>query len=129
MKRIILSIASTLVVIHSAFAQDPVKVSPKMYTVLLENEHVRVLEFRAKVGEKEPLHSHPASVVYVLAGGKARYTTADGKSEERDSKTGTALWSDAVTHSYEQLGSSDGHVLIIEMKEIANAPGEDGAKR
>ena len=39
------------------FAQDPVKLSPKMYTVLLENEHVRVLEFRAKAGEKEPMHS------------------------------------------------------------------------
>ena len=53
-----------------AAAQDPVKLSPKMYTVLLENEHVRVLDFRAKAGEKEAMHSHPAALVYMLSSGK-----------------------------------------------------------
>jgi hypothetical protein len=40
-------------VTRSATAQDPVKLSPKMYKVLLENDQVRVLEFRAKPGESE----------------------------------------------------------------------------
>jgi quercetin dioxygenase-like cupin family protein len=93
-----------------------------MYTVLLENEHVRVLEFRAKAGEKEPVHSHPTAVVYFLSGSKARFTTPDGKSEERESKTGTAIWSDAVTHSYEHIGPVDGHILMVEMKEPTKAP-------
>lgn len=101
---------------QALLAQDPVKLSPTMYTVLLENEHVRVLEFRAKVGEKEPMHSHPAAVVYMLNGSKARFTTPDGKSEERESQTGLTLWSEPVTHAYEQMGSSDGRVLIVELK-------------
>jgi hypothetical protein len=35
-------------------AQDPVKASPQYYKVLLENDQVRVLEYRLKAGDKEP---------------------------------------------------------------------------
>jgi hypothetical protein len=38
-------------------AQDPVKQSPQYYKVLLENDQVRVLEYRLKPGEKEPMHN------------------------------------------------------------------------
>jgi len=41
-----------------------VKTSPQYYKVLLENDQVRVLEYRLKAGEKEPMHSHPAGVVF-----------------------------------------------------------------
>jgi hypothetical protein len=37
----------------TAFAQDPVKISPQFYKLLLENDQVRVLEYRLKPGEKE----------------------------------------------------------------------------
>ena len=40
-------------------AQDPVRQSPEFYRVLLDNDEVRVLEYRLKPGEKEPLHAHP----------------------------------------------------------------------
>ena len=40
-----------------ATAQDPVKLSPHYYKVLLENDQVRVFEYRLKPGEKEPMHS------------------------------------------------------------------------
>ena len=103
-----------------AGAQDPVKLSPKMYTVLLENEQVRVLEFRAKPGEKEPTHSHPAAVIYPLADGKIKLTMPDGKSEVLESKAGAALWSGPVTHSYENLATTDARVLIIELKSASS---------
>jgi hypothetical protein len=35
-----------------AHAQDPVKTSPQYYKVLLENDQVRVLEYRLKAGER-----------------------------------------------------------------------------
>ena len=84
-----------------ASAQDPVKLSPNFYKVLLENEQVRVLDFRIKAGQKEPMHFHPAAVVYVLTAGKAKFIFPDGKSEIRESQAGTTLWSDAQTHAYE----------------------------
>jgi hypothetical protein len=60
-------------------AQDPVKRSPKYYNVLLENKEVRVLEYRLKAGEKEPMHSHPAGVVYVLSGATLKFSYPDGR--------------------------------------------------
>ena len=39
---------------------DPVEVSPDNYKVVLENDHVRVLEMNLKVGEKDEMHSHPS---------------------------------------------------------------------
>jgi hypothetical protein len=44
-----------LVLATLGFAQDPVKLSPQYYNVLLDNGHVRVLEYRLKPGEKEPM--------------------------------------------------------------------------
>jgi hypothetical protein len=44
-----------LVLATLGFAQDPVKLSPHYYNVLLDNEHVRVLEYQLKPEEKEPM--------------------------------------------------------------------------
>jgi quercetin dioxygenase-like cupin family protein len=105
-----------LVAAESASAQDPVKLSPRMYTVLLENEHVRVLEFRCKPGEKEPMHSHPAVVAYSLTAAKFKSTTRDGKVADGEAKPGTAVWGDAVTHSWECFGPGEQRTVITELK-------------
>ncbi|HVS12847.1 MAG TPA: ester cyclase [Thermoanaerobaculia bacterium] len=109
----------------AALAQDPVELSPQMYSILFENDHVRVLDFRAEPGDKEPLHSHPAAVAYILADGKIRSTTKNGESEEIEPRAGTAVWVDSMTHTYENLAPTSAHVLIIEMKDLVTA-GEDG---
>ena len=62
--------------------EDPVQISPQYYTVKFENDRVRVLEYRLKPGEKEPMHSHPAGVVYYLSDSTARATLPDGTSTE-----------------------------------------------
>src|SRR6266478_786428 len=46
----------------AAFAQDPVKVDPKHYTVVSENDQVRILKVHYGAHEKSVMHSHPASV-------------------------------------------------------------------
>lgn len=108
---------------RSAAAQDPVKLSPNMYKILLENDQVRVLEFRAKPGEAEPMHSHPALTVYDITGGRIKLTTADGKSETIDGKAGTAVWSGPTVHRYENIGSTETHEIIVELKNAKPAPG------
>lgn len=99
-----------------ALAQDPVKLSPNLYTVVMENDQVRVLEFRAKPGDKEPMHSHPAAVVYMFTDGTAKATTPDGKSQIFSNKAGETIWSEPVTHAWEQMGSGNSRVLIVELK-------------
>jgi hypothetical protein len=54
MKTIILiPLLSVICIAGSVFGQDPVKTSPQLYKVLLENDEVCVLEFRLKPGEKK----------------------------------------------------------------------------
>src|SRR5713226_8949051 len=72
-------------------AQDPVKVAPENFKVLLENDQVRVLEFRGKPGDKIGMHSHPAYLTYIISGsGKTKFTSPDGKTTEQEAKVGQA---------------------------------------
>ena len=103
-----------------ALAQDPTKVSPQTHKVMLENDRVRVLEVRVKAGEKVPTHSHPANVVYFLNDAKERLTFPDGKTADREDKAGVAMWSEAVTHSAENVGTTEIHVIQIELKGAVN---------
>ncbi len=100
----------------TALAQDPVKVAPNNYKVLLDNDRVRVLEFRSKPGEKIGMHSHLASVIYNFSGGKTKFTYPDGRSEERERKAGTVIWREEETHTSEYLGPGEAHVLLVEFK-------------
>ena len=97
-------------------AQDIVKVAPKNCKVLLDNKKARVVEVRLKPDEKLPMHSHPANIVYSFTGGKAKYTSPDGKVTERETKSDQAIWSDAVTHSTENTAKTATRVLVIELK-------------
>jgi quercetin dioxygenase-like cupin family protein len=100
-----------------AHAQDPVKVAPENFKVLLENDRVRVLDFHSKAGTKIPMHSHPAYVSYSISGaGKTKFTSQDGKTTEQTAKTGQATWHEPETHASEYEGSGSTHVVLIELK-------------
>ena len=100
----------------TALAQDPVKVAPNNHKVLLENDRVRVLEFRSKPGEKIGMHSHPDCIVYVFAAAKTKFTSPDGKITERESKAGDTTWRAAETHASEYIGTGEAHALLVELK-------------
>lgn len=114
-KTIITSFALMLVT-TLASAQDPIKISPNMHKLLLENEHVRVFEFNAKPGEKLAMHSHPNHVMYSLTGGKLKFTMPDGKTNEVEITPGTAKWVDATTHAVENIGKTEVKVVAIELQ-------------
>jgi quercetin dioxygenase-like cupin family protein len=101
----------------TAMAQDPVKVAPKHFKVLFENDRVRVLDFRSTSGQKVPMHSHPAYISYSISGsGKTKFTSADGKSTEQPAATGQATWHEGQTHASEYEGAGSTHVLLVELK-------------
>jgi len=101
----------------SAPMLDPVKLSPQLYTVRFENERVRVLEYRLKPGGKEPMHSHPPGVVFALADATVRTTLPDGTVVAYPSHAGDVLWRDAVTHSGENVGTTEAHYYAVELKD------------
>lgn len=110
----ILSLLSTTYV--AVFAQDPVATSPHFYKVLLENDQVRVLEYRLKPGEKESLHSHVAGVVYVLSGSTLKFSFPGGRTEEKTAAAGETIWRNPVTHTVENVGKTEAHAIAIDLK-------------
>ena len=88
MKRVLFSAVAVAALMGASLsrAQDPVKVDPKHYSVVFENDAVRVLHIHYAVGEKSVMHSHPDSVAVFLEDQKAKMTHPDGKSEEMSGK-------------------------------------------
>ena len=97
--------------------QDPVEVSPDIYKVALENDRVRVLSINQKPGQASTQHWHPAFVLYIVNDGKVKFSYPDGESEELELKAGQTLWSEGVTHTPENTGTSELHALNFELKE------------
>jgi quercetin dioxygenase-like cupin family protein len=112
----VVGIASLVALGSMAQAHDPVHTDGDKYKVKIENERVRVLEYKDRPGEKTHQHSHPAFVLVALSPFKRKITLPDGKAMIREFKTGDVFWSEAQTHTGENIGDTGTHVLMIEMK-------------
>jgi quercetin dioxygenase-like cupin family protein len=108
------TIALTLTLLTSVFAQDVMQYGVKHIKVLAEDDKVRVLHFTPSKGDKTPIHSHPETVLYVIKGGKIRTTLPDGTSTVTELKAGQTSLRAPVTHSDESLDDID--AIIIELK-------------
>jgi len=96
--------------------QDPLKVNPDTITQKLDNPRIRVLEATLKPGDKEKTHSHPAYVVYVIAGGKVRNHADDGTVTDGEFKTGDVIYREPLTHWAENIGTTTIHLVLVELK-------------
>jgi quercetin dioxygenase-like cupin family protein len=101
---------------------DPTETDPDKYKVVFENDRVRVLEYRDRPGDRTSPHHHPDSVMVTLSSFDRRLIH---NGEHRDVKleSGRVNWLTAQEHSGENIGSSETHVLFVELKEPpARAP-------
>ncbi len=96
-------------------AQDPVKVDPKHYTVVSENDQVRILRAHYAPHEKSVMHSHPATVAVFLSDSTGKFQFPDGKTQDFTTKTGEAVYSPAQKHMPE-AGDKEVNVIIVELK-------------
>jgi quercetin dioxygenase-like cupin family protein len=101
----------------AALSQDAAVANPTTVQVKLDNPSVRVLETVLNSGQKEHVHSHPACVIYVIAGGKVRSHMADGKSVDGELNTGATIYREPITHWTENIGTSPIHLIITELKD------------
>ena len=97
-------------------AQDAVQVAPHVYTVLFENERVRLLEVRLKPGDSSAMHSHPAYVIYGLEGGRVKFNSPSGETAEIEIKAGDVMWREPEEHAVDNIGSTDVGALLVELK-------------
>ena len=102
---------------------DPVETNPSLYTVVFENERVRVLEYRDVPGDRTTPHTHPDSVMVTMSAFDRRLSVGD-QVREVSLQPGLAAWLPAQTHAGENIGSSETHVMFIELKEPGPASGE-----
>lgn len=109
-------IAAASVFSCAALAQDAVKTDGDKYKVILENDCVRVLDYRDRPGEQTQQHTHPAFVLYALSAFKRTITLPDGKVLQRQFKEGDVMWSDQQTHIGTNVGETPTHVVIVELK-------------
>ena len=97
-------------------AQDAVKVDPKHYSVISENDRVRILKVHYGPHEKSVMHSHPATVAVFLTDAKAQFTFADGKKQDVAIKAGGAEYEAATIHLPENTGDTVMDAIVIELK-------------
>ena len=97
-------------------AGDAIQVAPHVYKVLFENERVRLLEVRLKAGESSAMHSHPAYVIYGIAGGKVRFNSPSGESADIEVNAGDVMWREPEEHAVDNVGSTDVDALLFELK-------------
>ena len=116
MRRTFLLVLFVLAFAIPVLAQDATKADPKHYKVEFENSRVRVV--RAKYGphEKSVMHSHPDLVAIFPTDGRIKFTFPGGKTEERDMKAGTSLFTPAVKHLPENITDSDMEIILVELK-------------
>ncbi len=106
--------------LHAARQQndplDPVKVAGDTHKLAFENAFVRILDVHLPSGKVEPRHRHPHGMSVYFTDWTARVTTDGGTPEVHDRKAGTFAWNDAVIHTVQNAGKTEGHILRIELK-------------
>ncbi len=93
-----------------------VNVQLRQMRTLLENDRVKVSEFRQKPGEKTGMHEHPEVVVYPFTDGVLRFTFRDGRTEDVQLRTGEVLFRSDQWHDVENIGKREVRALTIDLK-------------
>jgi quercetin dioxygenase-like cupin family protein len=106
-----------------AIRRDPRAWGPGSAQSKFKNDRVETREptrsrarSKIKPGDKEATHSHPAYVIYVIAGGKFRNHAADGTVSDGEFKTGDVIYRDPVTHWAENIGDTTIRLVLVELK-------------
>jgi beta-alanine degradation protein BauB len=96
---------------------DPTKVAGDVYKLILENDRVRVFDVRFKPGQKAEMHGHPDHVIYVINDYTLNLMMPDGSSQEIPLKAGQTFWMNAGPHAAENIGKTEGHAVVVEIKD------------
>ena len=126
-----LALFALALAVPSVLAQDATKVDAKHYKVEFQNTRVRIVRVHYGPHEKSVMHRHPDAIAIFQNDGKVKFTYPGGKTEERETKAGQAMFTPSVTHLPENLTDSDMDVILIELKTrkhrpVAKKPGDTG---
>jgi hypothetical protein len=90
---------------------------PETQKLLFENSFVRVFDIRVPPGVFEPRHSHGRGVTVALSDyDNETKRFPDGRVNRGHTKTGDVRWAEPVTHEARNVGTTEQHVVRIELK-------------
>lgn len=113
----IVAVATFLLLLNVADAEDATVVAPNNYTVEFENDAVRVVRIKYAPGDESGMHEHRAGVVVNLVTGNIQFTLPDGTSPTTEpAAAGSSFWSPAGMHAAKNVGSQPFEALLIEVK-------------
>jgi quercetin dioxygenase-like cupin family protein len=95
---------------------DPIRVAGDTHKLAFENSFVRVLDVHLPPGKVEPRHRHPHGMSVYFTDWEAKVTPDGRPSEVHHRQAGTFAWNEAIVHSVENAGTTEGHILRIELK-------------
>lgn len=105
---------------------DPVETNPEHYSVVFENDRVRVLAYTDEPGASTQPHAHPDSVMVALSDIHRKLVLGD-QEREVQIPMGTATWLPAQTHSGHNIGTTPTHSVFVELKEAPPAAADEAA--
>lgn len=105
----------------TARAQDPVVADPAHYSVVFENDQVRVLRIRYGPNEQSVMHSHSAGVAVYLDDINGEFTLPDGTLVHAQGKAREAVWTEAGAHQPRNMTDQPFELIQIELKPQAHA--------
>jgi quercetin dioxygenase-like cupin family protein len=120
--RAVFALAFVLSWSGTTLAQDPLKVDPTHYKVILENASVRVLKIDYPAGAKSVMHQHPDAIVVPLGPSKVQFNMPDGKSQTQELASDSANYMPGATHNPTNIGSTAVNAILVEFK--GAAPGK-----
>lgn len=97
--------------------EDITAENPRAAKIVLDNEHVRAVEFTLKPGQSLPMHKGQPRAVYSLSDYKILWTEGETAATERTWEKGEVHWHDAVPHAVENVGATTARYLVVSRKE------------
>lgn len=101
---------------------NAVEADPDHYTVVFENDVIRVVRIKYGPGESSTMHSHPANCAIFLQGGEMKMELPDGTSSIAPANaTGVVECGDAEGHLPTNTGDTVVELILVEMKGLEKA--------
>ena len=117
-RRQVIALLAAFGVAEDTLAQNATTANPRSYRVVLDNDRVRVIEYKSRPGLGvcgEGVHSHPAHLAIALTPAKVK-VTQNGKTTYGEVPAGEVMFFDAEVHSAENVGGAGTRFYLVEMK-------------
>ena len=97
--------------------QDASQLDSDHANIILENEHIRIIEMKLAAGESQVMHHGINRLIYSLTSYQIKFISDKMETMDTKMEAGDAHWHTADEHAVENIGETLAHYLIFEFKQ------------